>query len=168
MKEPKFTKWVKWVDRTSLSEAECPGVYCIAKSEFDLSGQDFDCIKEIEYIGMTNSQKLKTRLYQFNSNLLGKDTHGGADRCLYACQKQGLSYQELLPQLFVSVYPFECKIKSNNPEDLRVKGDIAKFEFYCIADYFEIFDELPKFNDKKNNPKYHTANKKLKNLLIKN
>jgi hypothetical protein len=29
MKEPKFTNWVKWVDRTSLSEVGCPGVYCI-------------------------------------------------------------------------------------------------------------------------------------------
>lgn len=46
MTEPKFTKWAKWIGRNdSLKpDVEYPGVYCIAKSESDLSGQDFDCI----------------------------------------------------------------------------------------------------------------------------
>lgn len=150
MIEDKFTKWTKWIGRNEVPDVKRPGVYCIAISEFDLSEQDFDYVKEIEYIGMTNRQKLKDRLKQFDHTLLGKNLHGGASRCLYAYQKQGLSYQDLLPRLFVSVNPFECRIKSYEPEDLRIKGDIAKFEFDCIAKYVEKFSWLPKFNDPAN------------------
>jgi hypothetical protein len=153
MTEPEFTKWAKWIDRNNLSEVEYPGVYCIAKSESNLAKQDFDWIKEIEYVGMTNRQKLKDRLKQFDYTLLGKNLHGGASRCLHAYQNKGMSYQDLLPLLFVSVNPFECEIKSYEPKDLRIKGDIAKFEYDCIAKYTEKFNKLPEFNNPNNKKK---------------
>lgn len=100
---------------------------------------------------MTNHQKLETRLNQFDFTIARKKkAHGGADRCLYANQ----NYQELSPKLFVSIYPFEYKIKLNDPTYKRIMGDIAKLEFYCIADYLERFNnKLPRFNDPKS-PKF--------------
>lgn len=154
MTEDNFTGWVKWIDRDILLDLKHPGVYCIAKSESDLSKQDFDWITEIEYVGMTNHQNLKDRLNQFDVTIAGKRwAHGGADRCLRACQEQNLSYQDLSPKLFVSVNRFDFKIKSNEPVDLRAMGDIAKCEFYCIAKYAEKFNKLPKFNDQHSSPK---------------
>lgn len=156
MIEDDFTEWVKWNDRNELLDLEHPGVYCIAISESNLSGQGFDWIKEIEYVGMTNHQKLENRLNQFDLTISRKRwAHGGADRCLCANQ----NYQELLRKLFVSVNKFDCKIKSNEPEDLRTMGDIAKCEFDCIAKYVEKFNGLPKFNDPKS-PKYTQETKK--------
>lgn len=147
MEEGKFTKWKKWEKkweyRDDLPEIKFPGVYCIAISESDLSGQDFNLIKEIVYFGMTNHQSLKNRLNQFDLTISKKRwAHGGADRCLYANQ----DYQKLLQKLFYSVYPFESEIKKYDPDYIRTKGDILKCESYCIADYTEKFKELPKFN----------------------
>lgn len=85
MVEEKFTDWKKWEYRDDLPEVKFPGVYCIAKSESDLSERGFNWIREIEYVGMTNHKKLKDRLKEFDVTISGKRfEHGGADRCLYA------------------------------------------------------------------------------------
>jgi hypothetical protein len=169
MFENKFTKWSKWESRESLFEIDFPGVYCIAISERDFSEQNFDWVEEIECVGMTNKQKLKKRLQQFDDTI-NKDfkqfdnpineryRHGGADRVLYVHR----NYQKLVSNLYVSVSPFTCEIKSYKPEDLRIRGDIAKYEYECIAIYAEKFDnKLPKFNDPRA-PKCKKLYKKLK------
>lgn len=150
MVEHKFTNWKKWENRDSLPEIEYPGIYCIALSESDLSEQDFTWIREIKYVGMTNSRAgLKGRLKQFNSTINGKTRHGGADRFIYKYHEQ----QDFVNRLFVSVRPFKCDVKSNNPRDLRTMGEVAKFEYECFATYVEKFNCLPEFNDKAKSPK---------------
>jgi hypothetical protein len=157
MVENKFTPWKKWANRDNLPDIEYPGIYCIAISESDLSEQDFTWIREIKYVGMTNSRAgLKGRLKQFNSTINGKTRHGGADRFIYRYH----DYQDLVNRLFVSIHPFKCGVESNDPENLRTMGDVAKFEYECFATYVEKFGCLPEFNDKRKSPKFSLINNK--------
>ncbi len=159
MVENKFTTWKKWVNRDNLPDIEYPGIYCIAISESDLSEQDFTWIREIKYIGMTNSRAgLKGRLKQFNSTINGNTKHGGADRFMYKYQDR----QDLLNRLFVSAHPFECDVTTNDSRDLRTMGEVAKFEYECFATYVDKFNCLPEFNDKANSDKLSLKNKKNK------
>ena len=147
-----FSVWQKWNERNNISGKNYPGIYCIAISKSNLSEKEFSWIPEIKYIGMTNSIKgLKGRLYQFDHTIFGKSpSHGGADRFRFEYE----NYEKLTKQLFVSVCSFECDVKSNLPKDLKIMGSVCKFEFDCFAKYVEEFGSLPKFNDKKNSPKY--------------
>ena len=100
---------------------------------------------------MTNAiAGLKGRLKQFDSTIAGKDGHGGADRVRYKYR----NYDDLCRKLFVSVVSFKCTAGSNQPEDLRAKRKVAKFEYDCLAHYAERFGSLPEFNDKAASPKY--------------
>lgn len=151
MTENKFTEWIKWGERDSLKGIKFPGIYCIAISELDLSKQRFQWISEINYVGMTNSQNgLKGRLKQFDNTIIGKTGHGGADRFRYKYE----NYQDLVDRLFVSICSFECNVKSNSAKDLRIMGEVAKFEYDCFAKYVEKFGNLPRFNNKNKSPKY--------------
>jgi hypothetical protein len=150
MIKPKFSKWVPWADRGSLEGLKFPGVYALAISERDLAGEDFDWQKEIVYFGMTNSiAGLRGRLKQFENTIIGKSGHGGAERFLYKYKK----YKKLSVQLFVSVSPVTCDVRSNQPADLLKMGDVAKLEFVCFAEYAKRFEEIPEFNDKLRSPK---------------
>jgi hypothetical protein len=157
MTERKFTNWVKWRNRNSLTGIEYPGVYCIVTSKIDLSEQDFEWVSDIAYIGMTNSIfGLKGRLKQFDNTISGKTGHCGADRFL---NKYPI-YQDLVDLLFVSVCSFPCNVKSNKSEDLRIMGEVAKFEYDSIATYVEKYGVLPEFNDKIRSIKSSSAKKK--------
>ena len=146
-----FSKWAKWENRNKLKNINFPGIYIIAISEKNLEDNDFNWIPQINYVGMTNSVAgLKGRLKQFDNTIGGRNGHGGADRFRFEYQ----NYDELVKNLYVSVRYFECDVKSNKPKDLRVMGEVAKFEYDCFAVYVEKFGSLPKFNDKKNSPKY--------------
>ena len=69
----KFSVWSQWSLREQLTGIEFPGIYCIAISEDNFSGHDFDWSENINYIGMTNSTSgLKGRLKQFDNTLKGK------------------------------------------------------------------------------------------------
>lgn len=151
MNEAKFTKWLKWQSRNMAEGIKYPGVYIAAISEHDLSGKDFCWLPEIIYIGMTNSiSGLKGRLKQFDNTIVGKTGHGGARRVRY----KHIDYSKLIDTLYVAISPFECNVRSNKPEDLRVMGEVCKFEYDCFAYYAELFGELPEFNNKKRSPKY--------------
>lgn len=150
MKEINFSKWAKWEDRKSLPTMNMPGVYCIAISESDLSGQEFEWFKSIAYVGMTNSKAgLTGRLRQFENTIKGKRGHGGASRFRY----KHPNYQKLVDKLYVSVCAFECDVTSGSPKDLRIMGAVANFEYDCFAQYVEKFGKLPEFNDRKKSPK---------------
>lgn len=100
---------------------------------------------------MTNAKSgLKGRLKAFNNTILGKRGHGGADRFRYKHQ----NYEKLVKKLFVSVAPFKANVTTNNPKDLLVMGDVAKFEYQCFAQYVDSYDDLPEFNNKKLSQKY--------------
>ncbi len=147
----KFTEWIRWSERDQIDGIRFPGIYICAISNNDLSGIKFNWSSDIIYIGMTNSLAgLKGRLKQFDNTIIGKTGHGGADRVRYKHQ----NYQELVSNLYVSVASFKCNVKSSTPEDLRVMGNVAKFEYDCFAQFSELFGELPEFNNKKRSPKY--------------
>jgi len=151
MYEDRFTKWAKWENRNSLNGIEYPGIYIVAIAHRNLEQIQFNWLPDIIYIGMTNSiSGLKGRLKQFDNTISGKTGHGGADRVLFKHQ----DYAILVSQLYVSVSPFECNVKSNKPNDLRVMGQVAKFEYDCFAHFVEKHGDLPEFNNKKQSPKY--------------
>jgi len=149
-----FSEWAKWSERKNLLKLQYPGVYAIALSERDISGTPFSWCSEIIYIGMTNAKGgLKSRLGQFENTIRGKKGHGGAHRVRF----KHSDYSKLVPTLYVSVYPHECNVQSNNPMDLRIMGDVAKLEYECFAVFVEHFGRLPEFNDKKRSPKKCTG-----------
>lgn len=145
-----FSNWKKWTNREKLENIKFPGIYYIAYSNENLEDKNFTWIKDIIYIGMTNSKGgLKNRLQQFENTISGKVGHGGAVRVLYKYSK----YEELINKLYVGVKYFECDVNSNNSNDLLIMGKVAEFEFISFAKYVELFNELPEFNDKKRSPK---------------
>jgi len=153
----RFSNWEKWRNRELLNGIKYPGIYCISISETDLSEQNFYWISQISYIGMTNSKAgLKGRLKQSDNTIIGKTGHGGADRFRFKYE----NYQDLVDKLYVLVCSFECNVKSDAPKDLRIMGEVAKFEYYCFAEYVAKFGELLEFNNKSKAPKYGLTHKK--------
>ena len=152
MMRPKFSKWVRWPERASLSGIKHPGVYALVISDKDISNSPFDWLKEIKYFGMTNSiGGLQSRLKQFDTTIAQnkRSVHGGAERFLYKHK----DYSKLIKKLYVSVCPTDCNVKSNEPCDLLKMGKVAWLEYYCFSEYVKRHKSLPEFNDKKNSPK---------------
>ncbi|MDX9721490.1 MAG: hypothetical protein RBU37_12145 [Myxococcota bacterium] len=99
---------------------------------------------------MTNSTGgLRQRLGQFDQTIRGREGHGGAARFRY----KHAGYDALALSLYVAAHPFECNVRSNSADDLRVMGEVAAFEYECLATYVERHRRLPEFNDKKRSPK---------------
>lgn len=145
-----FSLWVAWKDRDSLKNISFPGVYAIAVSSANISGEPFSLRKEIKYFGMTNfTGGLKTRLRAFDRTIDNKTGHGGAMRFSLKYPK----YEPLVRKLYVSVLPVKFPPKSDLPNLLLTMGHVAELEFICLAAYAEVFKRLPAFNDKKNSPK---------------
>lgn len=147
----KFSNWIKWPDRNKLKDLQYPGVYAISYNGHDISNNSFAWIREIIYIGMTNSKKgIKNRLKQFDNTILGKqDQHGGAKRVRYKYK----DYDKLIKYLYVVVRPLKCDVTSNKEKDLLIMGKVAEYEYICFAEYVKRFGMLPEFNDKKRSPK---------------
>ena len=150
-----FSKWLRFNDRNEFNKIgwEFPGVYAIAYTEENLSNKKYNLIKDIVYFGMTNSiAGLKGRLDQFSNTIYEKRTqHGGAERFCHNLSKEDKNWKD---KLYVSIMIFhDCDVKSNKPNDLLIMGDVAKQEYICWAQYVEKFNVMPRFNDKKNNPK---------------
>ncbi len=157
MMNRRFSDWVKWNDRNGLVGNDLPGVYAIARCDKDISGSSFEWHQDIIYVGMTNSKGgLKSRLQQFENTIAGEQGHGGALRVI----NKYPDYQSLVPLLYVSVLPVNCNVSSNLPTDLRTMGDVAKLEYECFAQFFELFGKLPEFNDKQRSPKKKNTNEK--------
>lgn len=145
-----FSTWVKWDDRNKFNGISLPGVYVIAFSKKDISGNSFKWTRDIIYIGMTNSKGgLKSRLQQFENTIKGREGHGGARRVRYKYP----NHKALIPQLYVSIWLTECNVESNKPADLLAMGDVAKREYECFACFVKRYGQLPEFNDKKRSPK---------------
>ncbi|GAI07535.1 unnamed protein product, partial [marine sediment metagenome] len=107
----------------------------------------FDWIREIIYIGMTNSKGgLKGRLRQFDNTICGKgNNHSGAKKV----RDKYKDYEKLIKCLYVAVYPFKCDVNSNAVEDLLIMGKVTEYEYICFAEYVKRFGMLPEFNNKK-------------------
>jgi hypothetical protein len=151
MDPARFSQWKSWQARGTLDRLHLPGVYALVISGDDLSDKTFTWLPQIVYFGMTNAVSgLKGRLKQFDNTINGKTGHGGAERFC----RDFPHASDLLSQLYVAVLPFECKVTSNCAADLLIMGTIVKAEYECFAQFAELFDRLPKYNDKKNSPKY--------------
>src|SRR2546430_191575 len=136
MLERRFSEWKPWSKRETLVGLNWPGDYAIAYSRRLISESPFSWRKEIIYVGMTNSVGgLRGRLRQFENTLKGKLGHGGADRVRF----KFWNYKYLAPDLFVAVACFKCDVSSNRPADLRKMGEVARFEFLCLAQFTEKF-----------------------------
>ena len=154
MNSERFSRWKSWLARESLNHMRFPGVYALAISTDDLSDQQFTWLPQIVYFGMTNSiSGLKGRLKQFDNTINGKTGHGGADRFRHDFPQAN----ELHSRLYVAILPFECDVTSSTPADLTTMGSVAKAEYECFAQYSKLFGHLPKYNDKKNSPKFDKA-----------
>ena len=145
MKESKFSCWIRWADRDELENLKYPGVYAIAKSTRNLAGKPFTFRKEIIYFGMTNfTGGLRARLNRFDDTISRKRiSHGGAERVLFKYPV----YEELEPELFVSVSHTKCDVTSKQPKALRLKGKVLQQEYLCFAEFAERFEKMPEFND---------------------
>lgn len=154
MHERRFSHWARWSVRDQLADLSEPGVYVIAMSSSPLSGAGFSWSPRIIYIGMTNAKAgLKSRLRQFDATMVGTLRHGGADRVRYKYR----DYANFARRCWIAVAAFPCDPTSNRPADLRVMGEVARFEYECLAHFVERFGQLPKFNDKSGSPKFsHT------------
>ncbi len=145
-----FFSWHRWDMRKMIPGKKFPGVYTIALSNQDISGQRFSWRQEIIYIGMTNSAGgIKSRLQQFQSTIRGGDAHGGASRVKFKHKK----YDVLAPLLYVAASYTECDVTSHKPKDLKLMGEVAKQEYDCFATFIKKFNQWPEFNDKKRSPK---------------
>ena len=146
-----FSVWLPWRTRNDHPKIHLPGVYAVARFRTPPETRQFSLCEELIYFGMTNSKGgLKSRLRQFDRTISGYLEHGGADRVRYAFP----SYRHLTPKLFVAIAPFPCDVTSGKPKDLCTMGEVAKFEYVCLASYARRFNCLPRFNDKKNAPKF--------------
>ena len=154
MYEDRFSNWRSWGKRDDHSDTSGPGVYVIVLSNNALAGRSFSWRRDVVYIGMTNAVAgLKGRLKQFDNTMRGKGAHGGADRVRFKHR----SYRTFRRQAYVAVAPFDCDPASNRSRDLRVMGEVARFEYWCLAHFADRFGNLPEFNDKKKAPKYSHA-----------
>jgi hypothetical protein len=148
---PRFSRWLHWLERSNHPDISLPGVYVISRFLRAPPTRRFSFCSDIIYIGMSNSLGgVGSRLKQFDSTMSGKLAHGGADRVRYAFP----SYGRLVPKLYVAVAPFPCDVTSIRPRDLCTMGDVARFEYVCLAAYAKRFGELPRFNNKRNSPKF--------------
>jgi hypothetical protein len=147
-----FSKWIHFSERNKLEQLKCPGIYAIAYSSEDISGKDFDWIKEIVYFGMTNSKEgLRGRLRQFDNTIKSKSVqHDPVRRFCFNLDREDANWGE---KLYVSVMPVPCDVTSNSPEDLICMGEVAKQEYVCFAEYVKKYGAKPRFNDEKRSPK---------------
>jgi len=150
--EKSFSPWFRWNDRNDYSGIEYPGIYVVAISRRNISGEPFAFRREIVYVGMTNAVAgLKGRLIQFNNTIAQKRLqHGGADRVLYKYQ----NYEALVKNLYVSLRHFRCFPANETPTDLRTMGKVASAEYQYMARHVEELGELPEFNRKKETLKF--------------
>ncbi len=141
-----FSHWESWSNRAALAGLSYPGVYALVISPTNIAAAAFSWRQEIVYVGMTNAKGgLKSRLQQFDNTIQGRDGHGRAHRVRYKHN----DYTKLNSQLYVSVCPWDCDVTSIRPADLRLMGEVEKYEYECFALFVEKFGVLPEFNDKK-------------------
>jgi len=145
-----FSHWEAWAKRAALADLARPEVYALAISSTDIAATPFSWRREIICIGMTNAKGgLKSRLQQFDNTIKGAEGHGGGRRVRF----KHPNFARLTSRLYVSVCSWDCDVTSNDPADLRIMGEVARYEYECWALFVEAFGKLPEFNDKKKSPK---------------
>jgi hypothetical protein len=145
MYERRFSKWHAWNGRDDHPDCGSPGVYVVAITRRRIGGRPFAWSTDVIYIGMTNSVGgLKARLRQFDQTMVGTLRHGGADRVRFKYR----SYSGFVKKAYVAVAAFKCQPESASARDLRIMGDVARFEYRCLSHFVYRFGRLPAFNDR--------------------
>ena len=160
-----FSKWVHYNNKSDLARKNelkqsghyVPGVYAIAYSNNNLSGLEFDYIKDIVYFGVSvNKKGLQGRLYQLFCSINNKNKqHGGAERMRQELSKECIDWKN---KIYISLLPcIYCSVNFISPEgnitqddciNLVYMGDIAKQEYMCLFEYSKRYNKLPRFCNK--------------------
>ncbi len=133
-----FTNWQKLFNKNGdlieREEYKKSGVYIIADStkikegQFIIENKEFKWQEGIIYIGMTNNRHLIQRIKELKRSIENKKGHSGGKTMF----KKGIEKNNL----YISIITFGEDLK-NSPQDIRIKGDIARFEYECFALYEE-------------------------------
>lgn len=145
MYERRFSEWRSWDERDAQPNCGSPGVYAVAITPQLIRGRPFSWSRNIVYIGMTNSiGGLRARLRQFDKTMAGTLRHGGADRVRFKHR----GYSSFVKKAYVAVAVFKCQPEVCSSRDLRIMGEVARFEYRCLAHFVDRFSRLPAFNDR--------------------
>src|SRR5438093_13169108 len=68
-----------------------------------------------------------------DQTMAGTLRHGGADRVRFKHR----SYSGFVKKAYVAVAAFQCQPESASARDLRVMGDVAGFEYLCLAQFID-------------------------------
>lgn len=149
--EALFAKtWVSLHDRSAnLPDSQYPGVYALAYTEKDLTG---DRVTEdtIFYVGMSHAS-IRNRLRQFTNGLEDGRHHSGAGRFFHDfANHRPYSSLEKPKRFFVSFIsvPCVCIKAKRSPEDLRKLGVVAQLEWYVLARIRAKINREPVLNKK--------------------
>jgi hypothetical protein len=143
----KFSSWVRWDERSKLEDnLNHPGIYTIFYTDAgkNLAGKKFNWEEDIVYIGETK-RTLKIRLDDFNTTIKTKRSeHTGADK--FRTSVKNIKYSNL----FVAVRPFKRERADKiSSQELKLRGKIVNFEYLCLAEFWDLYDRLPRFNQVK-------------------
>ena len=76
-----FSKWYKWENKKKYYLKKYPGVYIISITDKNNLENTQPNWKDVDYIGMTNSQNgLAGRWQQFSSSIKGNSGHSGGNK----------------------------------------------------------------------------------------
>jgi hypothetical protein len=145
-------RWQTLFDNfNKIEDGKYPGVYLIAWTEQNLSGQEIK-LEDIFYVGMSNARKgLSSRLKQFIDGVEKNDGHSAGMRFFKQYSNNiPFSQMQLDKQFYIVTSTFECDVnkKTRTPKDLRIMGEICKLEYFLLAHIKEKIGKEPELNKK--------------------
>lgn len=145
-------KWEPLLENyKSIENGNYPGVYLLAFTSENIEGKIVNP-SDIYYVGMSNAKKgLISRVQQFVNGIEKNGSHSGGMRFFKEISK-GVPYSKCNHQqkFYIVSLPFPCDVKKNSrtPNDLRIMGDICRFEYYLLAHIKELTNSEPILNKK--------------------
>jgi hypothetical protein len=126
-----FGKWHSWGNRKNISGYTFPGVYMIAITSKNLSGERVN-FSDVSYIGMTNSQRgLQGRLSQFDRAIRGLRGHTGGNSIN---DKFGdYSGWPTHRKLYVCARSLEFSTNNPTPDDYINMGKVTYLEYAAFS-----------------------------------
>ena len=142
----KFSRWIKWENRSKFTNRQWPGVYILAITNKNLENKKPN-FRDVVYIGMTNSHGgLISRWNQFDNSIHNKPGHSGGKTVF----RDLGNYKNWKRKLFVCALPVKCNVfkDKRTPEDLIQMGWIAFLEYEALSKYKKLIGKEPKYNTK--------------------
>jgi len=138
-----LSQWYKWSNRKNYSLRKYPGVYCISITiKENLEGTDVH-LKDVVYIGMTNSRGgLQSRWRQFYNSIRGKSAHSGGNTIF----KDLGHFDTWQLQLYVAAMGIKVNTANPTADDYRKMGMVAYLEYEAFAQYYKAIDGHPTYN----------------------